>query len=335
MRAIFAAVFVFLTLASGHLFMVVINKIDANINDDLYRSSPGVEARWLGDRSMEEEWDVLQARNQDIELPKLSAEPLRMLPTTPFLGWVTVAMGALGFLLLLATRFSSQDAVQSMLGIFGALFLWTGPVEYGLMLASRSLGIAKSLQFVGGQVVGAYGEYVLLKYTWGLLAIIMVYLLFLESNRGPMFMWLRRTFGLMRGSTANGRVDNYGPRTAFQYILMMWWFYVVLLWSWDPQFAGGVGGWLDHAVFASSWAVSGWLLLRLVRKRAMGPALRYAIAAVIIFWNTIEILAKWGVFNEPWLLLRPATAIVFFGGTAVGIWLFLRELNRSPALSLQ
>ncbi|MBT5100290.1 MAG: hypothetical protein HOM77_00055, partial [Planctomycetes bacterium] len=181
MRAIFAAVFVFLTLASGHLFMVVINKIDANINDDLYRSSPGVEARWLGDRSMEEEWDVLQARNQDIELPKLSAEPLRMLPTTPFLGWVTLAMGALGFLLLLATRFSSQDAVQSMLGIFGALFLWTGPVEYGLMLASRSLGIAKSLQFVGGQVVGAYGEYVLLKYTWGLLAIIMVYLLFLES----------------------------------------------------------------------------------------------------------------------------------------------------------
>lgn len=330
-RPLAAVVLVFFSLAAGHLAMIGINDYDAILNSEYYANTQGEQASWFGDKPLLEELETLQAKNPDalLDIGALDKSGVYMLPSSPFLGWVAILMGVIGIAFLVLSKFFKNDGVQSLLGIFGALFLWTGPVEYGLMLASRTLGVAKSVQIVGGEVVGAYGEYVLLKYTWGLLFIVFIYQVFVESNRGPFFMWLRRKFKLMRGSTANGRIDNYGPRSAFQYITMMWWFYVVLLWAWDPVFAGGVGGWLDKLVLGSSLSVSGWLFFRLSRKTSAGPALRYAIATTIIFWNCIEIMAKWNIFNEPWLLFNPGTSVVFFGGLAVGVTFFVRELRLS------
>ena len=46
----------------------------------------------------------------------------------------------------------------------------------------------------------------------------------------------------------------------------------------------------------------------------LGHAVRYAVGAMIVVWTPIEIAGKWGLFRAPWLLLKPSTLVVFFGG---------------------
>jgi hypothetical protein len=96
-----------------------------------------------------------------------------------------------------------------------------------------------------------------------------------------------------------------------------------------------VDSWFTHAVFFASFAGTGYLVLRLCRQRTTGHAVRYAIATAIVCWNDVEIMAKWHLFQEPWLVLHPMNATVFFGGMALGTWLVIRELqhDRAPRAS--
>jgi hypothetical protein len=59
---------------------------------------------------------------------------------------------------------------------------------------------------------------------------------------------------------------------------------------------------------------------RLYQQTGWGPAVRYAVAAMIVVWTPVEIAGKWGIFQQPWLLLRPDALTVFFGGLALGTW---------------
>lgn len=335
-RAALAFAFIFATLAAGHLLMVVINTLDHSISTDVYAAS-GPEGRWFGDWPISSEIQALAGESQGTHrdavqnLAATGDEPeFSMLPVSPFLVFQLFVLVAIGGGLLLVSRWVRGDAVQSLLGVFAGLFIWTGAVEYGLVIAARLLGVAKSIKLHGGELIGVHGEYVLLKHTWGLLVVVLTYVLFLESNRCPFFLWFRRRLSLMRGSIATGRIDNYGPRTAFQYITIMWTFYVLLLWAYDES-VFGVNSWFTHTVFFGSFAATGYMFLRLVSQASFGGALRYAIGTAIIFWNTIEIAAKWGLFREPWLVLNPATAIVFFGGAILGTWLVVREIRRAAA----
>jgi len=78
-------------------------------------------------------------------------------------------------------------------------------------VAGRILGIAKKLSVFNGRLIGEYGEYILMKYSWGFLLIIIAYMLFLECSRCNFFLYFRRNFNIMRGSVANGKIDNYAP----------------------------------------------------------------------------------------------------------------------------
>ena len=342
-RTVLAFFFVFATLAAGHLLMVAINTLDRACSRDIY-AHQGIEGRWFGDRTMLASLQILHPRLSTDTDRAITAEAIRnlaagdtlrfdMLAVSPFLVEVTFGLILAGLGLLIVSRRFRSDAAQTVIGVFAGLLLWTGAAEYGLMLASRVLGVAKSFNCQGSRIVGVHGEYVLLKHTWGLIILVGAYLLFLETNRCPFFLWLRRRLRLMRGAVATGRIDNYTPRTAFQYITIMWLFYVLLLWAYDDG-VFGVHSWFTHAVFFGSFASTGYLLLRLYRQHSLGGAIRYAIGTAIICWNTVEIAAKWGLFREPWLILSPATAVVFFGGTALGTWLVVRELRRDahPAI---
>ncbi len=334
LRAVSAFVFVYITLAAGHLMMVAINAIDLRVSAATYRR-PGVEARWFGDEPLATALQYAHkgaprragASAASSPTPRRSGAHLAMLPVSTFLIAATLGLILAGLGLLLWSRGVRSDAAQTVLGVFAGLSIWTG-VEYSLMLASRVLGIAKAVRYHGGAAIGTYGEYVLLKHTWGILAMVGMYLLFLESNRCPFFVWCRRQVPLMRGAVCTGRIDNYAPRTAFEYIAIVWTFYLVLLWAYDPE-VFGVEGLLTHALFFGSFALTGYLMLRLYRQSAIGPAVRYAIGVAIIAWIPIEIAAKWRLFREPWLILSPMTAVAFFGGAALGTWLVVWEIRRN------
>jgi hypothetical protein len=229
-----------------------------------------------------------------------------------------------------------SDAAQSIVGIFAGNLVWTGGIEYGLTIAARSLGIGKVVGVVDGQVVAMYGEYVLLKHTWGAMAMVLGYLLFLESSRCPVFLWWRVRVPTMRGPIVSGRIDNYGPRSAFQYASTVWAFYLLLLWAYDEH-VFGVYGLFTKGVLVASLAGSVYCVWRLNQQTGWGTAVRYAVGAMIVVWTPVEIVGKWGLLKEPWLLLRPDTLLVFFGGLAIGtafLWRAQRKLPkpaRAPA----
>lgn len=337
LRGGLAFALVFSTLASGHLLMVALNALDLAINQEVYATG-GALAHWAGDRPLSAALEELAREATTEEERRVAKQALETVRAgkhlvfhthrvSPLLAVIPFLLIGGGFLLLLTSRRVAREALQSLLGVFAGLLIWTGGTEYALMIAARVMGLAKSLKFHGGQLYGISGEYVLLKHTWGLILLVVCYLLFLETCRCPFFMWFRRRLHLMRGAVATGRIDNFAPRTAFQYITTMWAGYVLLLWAYDAT-VFGPGSWLTHAIFFGSFATVGFLLLRLFRQPSTGGAIRYAIGTTVIFWNCVEIAAKWGLFREPWLLLHPVTAVVFFGATALGTWLIVRELRR-------
>ncbi len=343
-RTVLSSAFVLLMLASAHLFMVVINAVEMVVEPPV--AAAGVPARMFADRSLEEELRVTVAKTHDRAKREVLAATLadvqagrpvelRTLPVTGFLVYTTLGLTFAGMFLLWLTSRLKGDAAQSILGVFGGNLLWTGGVEYGLTLAARSLGIGKAVGVVAGQPVAIYGEYVLLKHTWGVLVLVIAYLLFLESSRCPIFLWWRKTVPTMRGPIATGRVDNYGPRSAFQYASTVWGFYLLLLWAYDERVCG-VYSLTTKAILALSIAGSIYCVWRLHQQTGWGPSVRYAIGAMMVVWTPIEIAGKWGILKEPWLLLRPEPMLVFFGGLALGTWrLWNAQRQRAIAMRLQ
>lgn len=338
-RTILTSAFILLTLASGHLLMVVINAAEAAIEPP--HPSAGLSARMFTDRPMSEELEAAIKKQRSpekrevLETALASARAgqtveLRTLPITRFLVYMTIGLTVLGGLLLWLTSRLKGDAAQTIVGIFGGNLLWTGGIEYGLTIAARSLGVGKAIGVVDGQAVAIYGEYVLLKHTWGVLALVMVYLLFLESSRCPLFLWWRKRVPTMRGAMVTGRIDNYGPRSAFQYATTVWAFYLLLLWAYDERLFG-VYSLFTKAVMLGSIAGSVYVVYRLYQQTGWGAAVRYAVASMIVVWTPIEIAGKWGLFREPWLLLRPEALIVFFGGLAIGTWSLWRAQRKPEA----
>ncbi len=340
LRTILTSAFILLTLASGHLLMVVINAAEQAFEPP--RPEAGLTARMFTDRPMIEELEaaIKKAHTPDkrevLETALATARAgqpveLHTLPVTRFLVYTTLALTALGGLLLWLTSRIKGDTAQSIVGIFGGNLLWTGGIEYGLTIAARSLGVGKAIGVVDGRAVAIYGEYVLMKHTWGVLALVMVYLLFLESSRCPLFLWWRKHVPTMRGAMVTGRIDNYGPRSAFQYATTVWAFYLLLLWSYDEK-VFGVYSLFTKGVMLGSIAGSVFCVYRLYQQTGWGASVRYAVAAMIVVWTPIEIAGKWGLFREPWLLLRPEALIVFFGGLALGTWGLWRA-QRKPAVA--
>jgi len=342
-RTILTSLFVFFMLAAAHLFMVVINAGEAAVASP--SPSAGVEARIFSDEPLAVEIERALAKAKDpaavaaLEAALVSAEAgepvvMRTLPVTPFLVYAAFGLCFFGILCIWLTSRIESDAGQSILGIFGGNLIWTGGIEYGLLLASRSLGIGKAVTVVDGELVAIYGEYVLLKHTWGVLLLVMVYLLFLESSRCPIFLWWRKKVPTMRGPVVSGKIGNYGPRSAFQYATTVWGFYLLLLWAYDSS-VFGVYSLTTKAILVATLAGTVYCMVRLHQQSGWGPALRYSIAAMCVAWTPIEILAKWGVMKEPWLLLDPETALFFFGGLGLGTWALWRGAQRRKVMRAQ
>jgi hypothetical protein len=340
-RTILSSLFVLLMLAAAHLLMVVINAAEVRVASP--SASAGLVSRMYTDLPLADEISgalrkeksasgqrVLTTALDDVRSGRTLV--LRTLPVTPFLVQATLALTLIGLVLMWLTSRLKSDAAQTIVGIFAGNLLWTGSVEYGLTIAARTFGIGKSVAVVNGQVVAVYGEYVLLKHTWGALVLVLGYLLFLESSRCPLFLGWRSHVPTMRGPLATGRIDNYGPRSAFQYASTVWAFYLLLLWAYDEN-AFGVHGLFTNAVMFTSLAASLYCLWKLHQHHGWGSAIRYAVGAMIVVWTPIEIAGKWGVFRQPWVILQSSSVLLFFGGLAVGTWLLWRAQRRRPVLS--
>jgi len=233
------------------------------------------------------------------------------------IGWGATGLVLIGCILVLATRWTRSSAWQSFLGAFAGVLLWTGAVEYGLLYAATVMGV--------GEVNGTAGEYRIMMHTWSFLLLLVLYMVMHESIRCNLFIWVRKKLHLTAKSPVTGTVVNYGPRTAFEMISILWFFYVLLLLLYDENLVG-VFHPLTYACLVLSLAGGMWLFVRLLRIKDMGFAIRYAIPTVIVIWNVVEITAKWGLYEEPWLTLDPAIMVVICVSFVAGIVLVVRDL---------
>jgi hypothetical protein len=153
-----------------------------------------------------------------------------------------------------------------------------------------------------------------------------------ESSRCPISIWWRRFFVRAQVTAGTGRIDNYGSRSAVQYATTVWGFYLLLLWAYDET-VFGVHGMFTNLVMFGALSGSLYVLWRLHQYRGWGPAIRYAIGAMIVAWTPLEIAGKWNLFTQPWLLLESTSFLVFFGGLTVGTLLLIRAARRRPVLA--
>jgi hypothetical protein len=181
-------------------------------------------------------------------------------------------------------------------------------------------------------VDGTSGEYQLLKHTWSLLLLLMLYLVVHEGNRCTLFIWFRRKLHLNRNPIVSGKVGNYGPRTAFEMASILWFFYVVLLILYDEALVGKFHL-LTYATLALSLGGGGYLFYKLLRIKDLGLAIWYAIPTVIILWNVFEILGKWGIYKEPWLTLNTPIVLTIVASFIAGLCFILRDLFQSRKIT--
>ena len=126
---------------------------------------------------------------------------------------------------------------------------------------------------------------------------------------------------------ATGKIDNYGPRTAFEYIMVTWTFYVLLMLAYDEQLFGAYS-WFTYLVFFASFSVFFYLCYKLLGYDKFGANLKYSIPTVTILWNDVEILAKWGMLKEPWVHINWPIMSVIIGGFAVSTYLIINDLRK-------
>jgi len=224
-----------------------------------------------------------------------------------------------GIVIIYLTRFLKSDGWQSFIGIMGGFGMWFS-WEYSLMYAGERMGVTYAWN-------GSYPEYRLME--WSVIALVMVftYLMYQESVRCNFIYFLRRKLRLMRGVVATGKIDNYGPRTAFEYIMITWTFYVLLMLAYDEQLFGAYS-WFTYMVFFVSFSVFFYLCYKLLSYDKFGPNLKYAIPTVTILWNDVEILAKWGMLKEPWVHINWPIMSVIIGGFAVSTYLIVTDLRK-------
>jgi hypothetical protein len=225
----------------------------------------------------------------------------------------------IGFLTIYLTRFLKSDGWQSFFGILGGLGMWFA-FEYSLMYGGHRLGVTYTFN-------GSYPEYRIMKWTFMLLIMVFTYLLYQESVRCNLIFYLRKKLRLMRGVVATGKIDNYGPRTAFEYIMITWTFYVLLMIGYDEQLFGAHSVFI-YVMFLASFSIFFYLCYKLLGYDKFGANLRYSIPTVTILWNDIEILAKWGMLKEPWVHINWPIMSVIIAGFCISTYLIVKDLRR-------
>jgi len=225
----------------------------------------------------------------------------------------------IGFLTIYMTRWCKRDGWQSFWGILGGLGLWFA-WEYSLMYGGHRMGVTYTFN-------GSYPEYRIMKFSFMAFIMVFTYLLFQESARCNFIYFLRRKLKLMRGVVATGKIDNYGPRTAFEYIMITWAGYVLLMIAYDDQIFGPQS-WFCYMLFFVSFSVFFYLVYKLLSYDKFGANLRYSIPTITVLWNDVEILAKWGMLKEPWVHINWKIMSVIIAGFVISTYLIIKDLRR-------
>ncbi len=211
-------------------------------------------------------------------------------PAATVLGFVGVG------LIVIAFR-KNEETPATWLGFFAGILIWTGWVEFSFVYFANHLAVAPLIE--NGEVV-TKPEYLILPSSLGLFLATVLYFFFRRETRCNFFNWFHRNLKMELQPTDAGRKRNFAIITATETVYILWMFYILLMIVYDNRFFGDYHP-ATYFVFFGSLLWSLYLFIRLIKFQKTARAIRYAIPTVIIFWNAVEILGRWGFFEEIWV----------------------------------
>jgi hypothetical protein len=206
-------------------------------------------------------------------------------------------LGFMGVLILFAGVISKKELPATLLGLFGGFFVWTGWIEFSFIYFAGHLGVEP--QIIDGVTV-TKPEYLIMQSTVGIWAAFMLYY-FLGTKTGcRFFIWLQKHLKINNLINLPEAPRNIAVHTFMELIMLLWSFYLLLLFVYDPNFAGDKHPATYIVLFGTLlWSLI--LFVKLIKISKFAYAVRYAIPTVVIFWTSVEIMGRWNLLEEIWI----------------------------------
>jgi hypothetical protein len=220
-----------------------------------------------------------------------------MEPTT--LHYAAFFLGLLGLIITIIGVFAQGGTKQTLYGLFGGLFFWTGWVEFLFKYYADRFGVQPLIE--NGEVV-TKPEYLILPASFGFFMMFMVLYLFSIRTGCNFINWIQKhILREKRDIIVAAPVTRHVAIVTFEEInLILWASYLLLMFCYDNNFIG------DHspvtmAVGAICFVGSFFIFKKQLKLASWGANIRMAIPTVIVFWVPVEILGRLNFFNEFWI----------------------------------
>ncbi len=209
------------------------------------------------------------------------------------------AMGLVGAVILFFGMKSKNEVTATWLGFWAGTLLWTGWVEFAFVWAGEFLAVPDLMDPELAGEIATKAEYLVMMSSIGVLAATLVYFLLNPETKCNFFLWFQRNLKMKVGKPTKGFKRNFAAITALETIYVIWFFYLVLLFLYNPDIAGedSVAAYVFF-FFNTIWAV--YLFNRLMKFWKVTTAIRYGIPTAIIAWNTVELMGRWNIYVSFW-----------------------------------
>lgn len=210
-----------------------------------------------------------------------------------------VIMGILGVAIFVwGIIAEKRHTFATLMGFLGGVLVWTGWIEFSFVWIAEKNNVAP---LMGNGDIATKPEYLVMLSSIGLLATVCLFYLFSRSNC-TFFIWFQKIFGYRDKVvlSQSGFKRPLAVSTFSETIMILWFFYILLLVVYDKQIAGD----RHPATYITGFGSLLWsmyLFAKLIKIQNFDYAIRYAIPTVIIFWNFIEVIGRWEVFDEIWV----------------------------------
>ncbi len=229
-------------------------------------------------------------------------------------------MGLIGLILVIWGVFVKGDTKQTLFGLFGGLFIWTGWIEFGLHYYARRFHtmalvsdgsiipleqaqqLAEQAKQMGEAFVYSKPEYVLMPATFGFWVLfILIYLFSIKSGCDLLTWCQRKLFRNKKDIIVSKPITHHTSIvTCVELNLMMWTCYLLLMFLYDAHFVGDRNP-LIFFVAICCLVGAVFIFKKQLKIAAWGYNIRMAIATVIVFWTGIEVFIRRGIIKEIWI----------------------------------
>ncbi|WP_329902996.1 hypothetical protein [Porphyromonas pogonae] len=215
------------------------------------------------------------------------------------LNYVAFGMGLVGLIMTLYGISAKGDTKQTLWGLFGGLLYWTGWIEFIFVYYSHRFGVQPLME--NGEVV-TKPEYLIMPSSFGFWVMFLLLYIFSIQTGCDFINWVQR---LLRRNHHNIMkvkpiARHISVVTFLELNLILWTSYLLLLFIYDKNFIG------DHnpitLIIGFACLIGSFFMFpKLLRYQSWGPAIRYAIPTVIVFWTFVEVMGRKNFLREIWV----------------------------------